>query len=121
MPRPIVATTNVTALQSNLAIARSTIPGTKIWAVVKADAYGHGLENGLRGFAAADGLSLIEFDRAVRLRELGWTKPIMMMQGMFEVSDLELISHYQLQPVVHTSSSWRCCLMLVSILLFMCI
>ena len=101
MPRPIVATTNVTAMQSNLAIARSTIPGAKIWAVVKADAYGHGLENGLRGFAAADGLSLIEYDRAVRLRDLGWTKPIMMMQGMFESADLDLISQYELQPVVH--------------------
>jgi alanine racemase len=88
-------------MQSNLAIARSTIPGAKIWAVVKADAYGHGLENGLRGFAAADGLSLIEYDRAVRLRDLGWTKPIMMMQGMFDSADLDLISQYELQPVVH--------------------
>ena len=60
MPRPIVATTNIMAMQSNLAIARAAMPGTKIWAVVKADAYGHGLENGLRGFSAADGLSLIE-------------------------------------------------------------
>jgi len=101
MPRPIVASTNVSAMQSILAIARKDMQGTKIWAVVKADAYGHGLENGLRGFADADGLSLIEFDRAVRLRELGWVKPIMMMQGMFEASDLELISQYQLQPVLH--------------------
>ncbi len=103
MPRPIVATTNIMAMQSNLAIARAAMPGTKIWAVVKADAYGHGLENGLRGFAAADGLSLIEFDRAVQLRDLGWTKPIMMMQGMFEASALDLISHYQLQPVLHNA------------------
>ena len=88
-------------MQSNLAIARAAMPGTKIWAVVKADAYGHGLENGLRGFAEADGLSLIEFDRAVKLRDLGWTKPIMMMQGMFEPVDLGVISQYQLQPVVH--------------------
>ena len=88
-------------MQSNLAIARAAMPGAKIWAVVKADAYGHGLDNGLRGFALADGLSLIEFDRAVKLRELGWTKPIMMMQGIFEPTDLDVISQYQLQPVVH--------------------
>jgi alanine racemase len=88
-------------MQSNLAIARAAMPGTKMWAVVKADAYGHGLENGLRGFAKADGLSLIEYDRAVKLRELGWTKPIMMMQGIFEPVDLDVISQYQLQPVVH--------------------
>ena len=88
-------------MQSNLAIAQAAVPGTKIWAVIKADAYGHGLENGLHGFALADGLSLIEYDRAVKLRELGWTKPIMMMQGMFEPIDLDVISQYQLQPVVH--------------------
>lgn len=88
-------------MQSNLAIAQAAMPGTKIWAVIKADAYGHGLENGLHGFALADGLSLIEYDRAVKLRELGWTKPIMMMQGMFEPIDLDVISQYQLQPVVH--------------------
>ena len=103
MPRPIVATTDLSAMQSNLAVARAAMPGTKVWAVVKADAYGHGLENGLRGFADADGLSLIEFDRAVKLRDLGWTKPIMMMQGMFDTSDLDVISRYQLQPVVHNN------------------
>ena len=89
-------------MQSNLAVARAAMPGAKIWAVVKADAYGHGLENGLRGFADADGLSLIEFDRAVRLREMGWRKPIMMMQGMFDAADLELVVAHELQPVIHT-------------------
>ncbi len=101
MPRPIVATTDLAAMRANLALARASALGARVWAVVKADAYGHGLENGLRGFAEADGLSLIEFDRAVRLRELGWTGPIMMMQGMFDSSDLSLISEYRLQPVIH--------------------
>ena len=102
MPRPIVATTDLAAMRANLTIARASAPGAKVWAVVKADAYGHGLENGLRGFAQADGLSLIEFDRAVRLRELGWDRPIMMMQGMFDSSDLKMIDEYALQPVIHT-------------------
>lgn len=102
MPRPIVATTSLPAMQSNLAVARAAAPGARLWAVVKADAYGHGLENGLRGFADADGLSLIEFDRAVRLRELGWDKPIMMMQGLFDRADLDLVASHQLELVVHT-------------------
>lgn len=101
MPRPIVATTDLAAMRDNLALARASAPGARIWAVVKADAYGHGLENGFKGFAQADGMSLIEFDRAARLRELGWTRPIMMMQGMFDISDLKLISEYRLQPVIH--------------------
>lgn len=103
MPRPIVATTDLAAMRANLALARAASPGAKVWAVVKADAYGHGLENGLIAFAEADGLSLIEFDRAVHLRELGWRRPIMMMQGMFDSSDLKTIGDYGLQPVIHTS------------------
>ena len=103
MPRPIVATTDLAAMRFNLALARTAAPGAKVWAVVKADAYGHGLENGLSGFAEADGLSLIEFDRAARLRELGWTRPIMMMQGMFDSSDLKWICEYRLQPVIHNA------------------
>ncbi len=103
MPRPLVATTDLAALRANLSLTRAAAPGAKVWAVVKADAYGHGLENGRKGFAEADGLSLIEFDRAVRLRELGWTRPIMMMQGMFDSSDLALISEHRLQPVIHNA------------------
>ena len=95
------AVIDLAAVRSNLAVFEAAVGGSQVMAVVKADAYGHGLENGLHGFALADGLSLIEFDRAVKLRELGWTKPIMMMQGMFEPIDLDVISQYQLQPVVH--------------------
>jgi alanine racemase len=101
MPRPLVAITHVAAMQANLAAAKKAVPDTRTWAVVKADAYGHGLEHATRAFEAADGLSLVEFDRAARLRELGWQKPIMMMQGMFDVADIEHLVRDDLQPVIH--------------------
>ena len=101
MPRPLVATTDISAMRSNLALARSMMPGTRVWAVVKADAYGHGLANAFQAFAAADGLSLVELDRAIALRELGWQKPLMMMEGMFSADELENFQRYQLQPVIH--------------------
>ncbi len=101
MPRPLVAITHVAAMQANLAAARKAVPDARTWAVVKADAYGHGLEHATRAFEAADGLSLVEFDRAGRLRELGWKKPIMMMQGMFDVADIEHLVRDDLQPVIH--------------------
>jgi alanine racemase len=88
-------------MQGNLAVAKSAVPAAKTWAVVKADAYGHGIEHVTRAFQAADGLSLIEFDRAARLRELGWQKPIMMMQGMYDVADIESLVRDDLQPVIH--------------------
>ena len=83
MPRPLVATIHVAALQHNLAAAKKFAPASKTWAVVKANAYGHGLARGMRGFAAADGLALIEVDGAVRLREMGWRKPILLLDGFF--------------------------------------
>lgn len=101
MPRPLVATIDLSALQSNLALARKAKPSSKIWAVVKANAYGHGLESALQGFADADGLSLLEWDAAIRLRESGWTKPILMLEGAFDAADLKIADHHQLQIVVH--------------------
>ncbi len=101
MPRPLSAIVDIDAMQCNLALAKSCAPGSKAWAVVKADAYGHGLENGMRGFAAADGLALIEIDGAVRLREMGWVKPILLLEGFFQPADLKGICEHRLETVVH--------------------
>ena len=101
MPRPIVATIHLASLQHNLALARARSPGAQVWGVVKANGYGHGLERAMRGFAAADGLALIEVDNAVRLRELGWTKPILLLEGFFDRSDLHTMAEHQLRGAVH--------------------
>jgi alanine racemase len=101
MPRPLSAIIDIDAMQCNLALAKSCVPTSKTWAVVKANAYGHGLDNGMRGFAAADGLALIEIDGAVQLREMGWVKPILLLEGFFEPADLKTISDYRLETVVH--------------------
>jgi alanine racemase len=101
MPRPIVATIHVAAMQHNLARARACAPGAKAWAVVKANAYGHGLQRALRGFADADGLALIEFDNAVRLREMGWSKPILLLEGWFDAADLHAMAQHGLDGTAH--------------------
>jgi alanine racemase len=101
MPRPLVATIDSSALRHNLARARNAAPQAKVWAIVKANAYGHGLTSAVRGFAAADGFGLIEIDRAVRLRELGWTKPIMLLEGFFAPEDIPILLEHDLQTTVH--------------------
>ncbi|MFL6656599.1 MAG: alanine racemase [Massilia sp.] len=101
MPRPLTATIHLDSMQHNLARARSCAPGARVWAVVKANAYGHGLERGMRGFAEADGLALIEPDKAVQLRELGWTKPLMLLEGIFDAADAQLLVTHQLNSAVH--------------------
>jgi alanine racemase len=101
MPRPLSATIHLDSMRHNLARARACAPAAKIWAVVKANAYGHGLERGMRGFADADGLALIETDNAVRLRELGWTKPLLLLEGIFDAADIPLLAEYNVNSAVH--------------------
>jgi alanine racemase len=101
MPRPLVATIHTAAMQHNLAVARKCAPHSKVWAVVKANAYGHGLARGMHAFADADGLALIEIEGAVQLRETGWKKPILLLEGFFDVRDLTEVAARELQVAVH--------------------
>src|SRR6476469_6778296 len=101
MPRPLSATIHIDSMRLNLARARACAPGARIWAVIKANGYGHGLERGLRGFAEADGLALIETENALRLRELGWTKPILLLEGIFEAADVPLLAENGINSTVH--------------------
>jgi len=101
MPRPLVAAIDIGAMRSNLAVAKRAAPHAKVWAVVKADAYGHGLERGMRAFSEADGLGLVEPDGALRLRELGWQKPILLLEGFFDREDLEAIGGHAIDTVIH--------------------
>jgi alanine racemase len=72
--------------------------------VVKADAYGHGIECAVRAFGAAQGLAMLDFVEAVRCREAGWHGPILMLEGFFEPADIELLDRYQLTPVIHNDA-----------------
>ena len=101
MPRPILATIHLGALSRNLARAREEARGRFVWAVVKANAYGHGLERALRAFGGADGLALLDLDEARRARVAGWRKPILLLEGCFEASDLAVCSDLDLTAVVH--------------------
>ena len=101
MPRPLIATVHLDSMQQNLVRARTCAPLAKIWAVVKANGYGHGLERAMRGFVQADGLALIETENALRLRELGWVKPILLLEGIFEAADIPLLAEHNINSTVH--------------------
>ena len=101
MPRPIRASFKLSALRHNLGVARRHAPKCKIWAVVKANAYGHGLERVAQALAGADGYALLDLNEAVRLREAGIAKPILLLQGIFRPADLAVADRYGLTLVVH--------------------
>lgn len=101
MPRPISATIHLAALQHNLNRSRVAAPEAKVWAVVKANAYGHGIERVFDGLRSADGFALLDLDEAQRVRALGWRGPILLLEGVFEARDLELCSRLDLWHAVH--------------------
>ena len=101
MPRPILATVHTEALRHNLNQARVRAPDAQVWAVVKATAYGHGIERAFEGLRSADGFALLDFDEAQRIRALDWRGPILLLEGCFEPRDLELCSRLGLWHAVH--------------------
>jgi alanine racemase len=101
MPRPVLATIHTQSLRHNLEVARRAAPDARVWAVVKANAYGHGIERAFAGLRGADGIALLDLDEAQRVRNLGWRGPILLLEGVFEQRDLELCSRLSLWHTVH--------------------
>jgi alanine racemase len=101
MPRPIQAFVHTDALRHNLTRMRAAAPDARVWAVVKANAYGHGIERVFEGLRAADGFALLDLDEAQRIRSLGWRGPVLLLEGVFETRDLELCSRLDLWHTVH--------------------
>jgi alanine racemase len=99
--RPIRALIDCAALRHNLGIAKRHAPRSRVWAVVKANAYGHGLARAARSLAAADGLALIEIEAAIELRRSGERRPILLLQGVFSESELALAAEHEFTIVVH--------------------
>lgn len=102
MPRPIQAIIHQDALAHNLAVVRKTVPESKVFAVVKANAYGHGIERVYPAFQSADGFALLDFDEAKRLRALGWQGQILLLEGIFSAQDLFDCVEYKLSFTVHS-------------------
>jgi alanine racemase len=76
-------------------------PDAKVWAIVKANAYGHGIERVFDGCAAPTASRCWTWQRRERVRALGWRGPILLLEGVFEPRDLELCSRLGLWHVVH--------------------
>jgi alanine racemase len=103
--RPIRAFISRPALEHNLGVARRHAGDARVWAVVKANAYGHGLLRVAPAFGPADGFALLDLEDAARLRDTGHEKPILLLEGFFGYDDLLLVAHYRLTPAIH--SLWQ--------------
>ncbi len=100
--RPIRAIMDLAALRHNHALARRQVGANKLWAVVKANAYGHGLERAVAALAnEADGFALIELEPAIALRQSGLKHPMLLLEGFYDADELALLIRHRLIPVIH--------------------
>lgn len=97
-PRALI---DLDALRANLARVRRLAPGSRVLAVVKADAYGHGLVGVARALAAADGFAVARVEEGVVLRRAGIGHRIVVLQGFLDGGEPEILEQYQLEPVLH--------------------
>ena len=88
-------------------MAKRAAPRSRVLAVVKANAYGHGIERAARALKDADGFGLIELENAVRLRESGFAREILLLEGFFEASELPMLAASNIATAVHTEEQLR--------------
>jgi alanine racemase len=101
MTRPVLASIDLSALRRNFAQIRAFASGSRVAAVVKADAYGHGIRRILPALADADGLALLNIEDAVLLREAGYGRRILLLEGAFDREELDVAARLGLHVVIH--------------------
>jgi alanine racemase len=104
MTRPVRARINLQALQHNFSRVQHAAPHSKIMAIIKANAYGHGLVRVAQALPAADAFGVACLDEAISLREAGFDRRIVLLEGLFTAEDVGLINGYRLDVVIHHSS-----------------
>lgn len=105
MSRPIVASLDLQALRQNLQVVRRAAPHSRVWSVVKANAYGHGLDRVWSALGATDGFAMLNLEEAILLRERGWKGPVLLLEGFFHADELALFDKYRLTTSLH--SNWQ--------------
>jgi len=98
--RPTFAHINLDALRHNFNRVRQFAPDQKIMVMLKADAYGHGALQASAALSEADAIAVAFIDEALALREAGITKPITLLQGVFDQQEIELACEHQLDLVI---------------------
>lgn len=93
---------DLAAIRHNLQCVRRYAPTSKVFAVIKSDAYGHGMLNVLRALHDADAFAVATMAEGVALRHSGESKPILVLQGFRTTDQLYDCMKLNLWPVVHS-------------------
>lgn len=106
MTRPASVVIDLAALNSNFQRVRQLAPRQKIMAVVKADAYGHGITRVARSLSQADAFGVACLEEARQLRDAGIRQPIVLLEGPFSAAELPVIQSLALDIVIHHSEQF---------------
>jgi alanine racemase len=101
MTRPTRARIDLQNLQHNFSRVQESAPDSRVMAIIKANAYGHGLVRVAQALKAADALGVVGLEEAITLREAGCDQRIVLLEGLFSADDIALINGYHLDVVIH--------------------
>ncbi len=101
MSRTVLAEIDLTALKYNLNRVRELAPECPVAVVVKADGYGHGLGRVAQALSTADACAVASIDEALLVRETGFTRPVILLEGFFDSSELKVIASQRFTAVIH--------------------
>ena len=107
MKPQIRATVDSAALRHNLARVRALAPGSRVMAVVKANAYGHGLIAASKALAETDGLAVARIDEGLALRSAGLRNRVLLLEGVFSDAQLSLAAREHFDLMVHSFEQIR--------------
>ncbi len=102
MSRPIQARIDLSALEYNLHVVRRQARA-RVMAVIKANAYGHGLLRAADALRAAEGFALLDIADAIQLREAGYRQALLLLEGAFRHEDMPLLAQYDISSVIHST------------------
>lgn len=101
MSRPTYMNINLAALRHNLQRVFELAPGCSVIAMVKANAYGHGLVRIAQALEGTDALGVASLEEGIKLREAGIQQPIVLMEGLFYPDEIQEAERYHFRLVVH--------------------
>ena len=85
MSRPVLAQLNLQALKDNLQIVRRAAPGARVWSVVKANAYGHGIDRIWSALSATDGFALLNLEEPLQQQYGPFPAALAQQNGLFQI------------------------------------
>lgn len=101
MSRAAEVIIHLSAIKQNLNVAKLAAPDTIAFAIIKADGYGHGILSTAYALRNADGFGVASIDEAIQIRTANIQKPILLLEGIFDKSELDEVQQHNLEIVMH--------------------